>query len=181
MYAGPQDATRLQLLQRAVQAHTVQTRQAVTGRGFDRHLLGLRLMLQSEADKLHPLFEDDLFSESQAWKLSTSGLSAGHQFRGTGYVAYATSGHCHADIMHIGLEHNISMAMESTVSDLHTLMHAMCTYCATLDMPAPTRLRFGIESKYSSPRTSTQLFMSAITHALQDMRTLCRPTLHSHL
>ena len=34
------------------------------------------------------LFEDPLFEESQTWKLSTSGLSAGHLFRGTGYVSF---------------------------------------------------------------------------------------------
>jgi hypothetical protein len=32
------------------------------------------------------LFEDPLFERSQEWKLSTSALSAGDQFRGTGYV-----------------------------------------------------------------------------------------------
>jgi len=35
----------------------------------------------------HPLFTDPLFSRSQEWKLSTSGLSAGDQFRGTGFGA----------------------------------------------------------------------------------------------
>jgi carnitine O-acetyltransferase len=30
------------------------------------------------------LFDDELFQRSQEWKLSTSGLSAGHHFRGTG-------------------------------------------------------------------------------------------------
>jgi hypothetical protein len=32
------------------------------------------------------LFEDPLFERSQEWKLSTSALSAGDQFRGTGCV-----------------------------------------------------------------------------------------------
>ena len=79
-----QNTTRLELLQRAVQTHTGLTRRAVTGRGIDRHLLGLRLMLRPEAGESHALFEDDLFTQSQTWKLSTSGLSAGYQFRGTG-------------------------------------------------------------------------------------------------
>ena len=82
--AKPQNATRLELLRRAIQTHTATTRQAATGRGIDRHLLGLHLMLQQEAGESHPLFEDTLFVESQTWKLSTSGLSAGQQFRGTG-------------------------------------------------------------------------------------------------
>lgn len=43
-------------------------------------------MMQPDNGERHALFEDELFSRSQTWKLSTSGLSAGHQFRGTGYV-----------------------------------------------------------------------------------------------
>ena len=31
------------------------------------------------------LFSDELFQRSQTWKLSTSGLSAGYQLRGTGF------------------------------------------------------------------------------------------------
>ena len=63
----------------------------------------------------------------------------------------------------------------------------MPMYCLWLlilhyaDMPAADRLRFGIESKYSCPDTSTQLFKTAITDALHDMRDLCTHTLQSHL
>ncbi|KAH9945185.1 acyltransferase ChoActase/COT/CPT [Epithele typhae] len=137
--------TRLALLQRAIQTHTAATRQAATGRGFDRHLLGLRLMLKPEAGESHPLFEDPLFTESQTWKLSSSGLSAGEQFRGTGFGSPYLDGY--------GINY----------------------------MPAPERLRFGIESKHSNPSTSTSMFMTVLTDALLDMRTLCTPTLHSHL
>ena len=35
-----------------------------------------------------PLFDDEVFARSAEWKLSTSGLSAGHLFRGTGCVVY---------------------------------------------------------------------------------------------
>jgi Choline/Carnitine o-acyltransferase len=80
-------ATRLTLLHRAIQTHTSLTRQAATGRGIDRHLLGLRLMMRPENDERAALFDDPLFERSQDWKLSTSGLSAGTLFRGTGYVA----------------------------------------------------------------------------------------------
>ncbi|KAG2060758.1 hypothetical protein BDR06DRAFT_947227 [Suillus hirtellus] len=37
--------------------------------------------------RTHPLFADPLFSRSQEWKLSTSGLTASDQFRGTGFGA----------------------------------------------------------------------------------------------
>ncbi|KAF7970073.1 hypothetical protein HWV62_25048 [Athelia sp. TMB] len=78
---------RKMLLHRAITTHASLTREAATGRGIDRHFLGLRLMLaQQVGTERVPLLEDDLFQRSQAWKLSTSGLSAGHQFRGTGSV-----------------------------------------------------------------------------------------------
>ena len=38
-----------------------------------------------QPDERHELFEDELFARSQTWKLSTSGLSDGDQFRGTGF------------------------------------------------------------------------------------------------
>ena len=60
------------------------THEAARGKGIDRHLLGLRSMLHD--GEPGRLFEDRLFEESQKWRLSTSGLSAGHLFRGTGYV-----------------------------------------------------------------------------------------------
>lgn len=84
-----QDQDRYSLLRRAIQTHTTLTREGATGKGIDRHLLGLRLMMQP-GEKCE-LFEDELFTESQTWKLSTSGLSAGYLFRGTGYVYLVTS------------------------------------------------------------------------------------------
>ncbi|KAL7279196.1 hypothetical protein ACG7TL_007036 [Trametes sanguinea] len=145
MDPGTSADTRLSLLRRALQTHTQLTREAATGRGIDRHLLGLRLMLRADAGERHGLFEDELFTRSQTWKLSTSGLSAGYQFRGTGFGASYDDGY--------GINY----------------------------MPAPDNIRFGIESKHSCPQTSTQLFKTAIADALQDMRALCTPTLHSHL
>ena len=56
------------------------------GKGVDRHLLGLRLVMK-DGEK-SPLFDDWAFTKSQEWKLSTSGLSAGLYFRGTGYGDY---------------------------------------------------------------------------------------------
>ena len=37
-------------------------------------------------DEFAALFQDEMFERSQEWKLSTSGLSAGHLFKGTGCV-----------------------------------------------------------------------------------------------
>jgi carnitine O-acetyltransferase len=71
------------LLTEAIAAHNRYTRDASLGKGCDRHLLGLRLV--KRASETHPLFEDELFAESQTWKLSTSGLSSGDRFFGTGF------------------------------------------------------------------------------------------------
>jgi carnitine O-acetyltransferase len=38
-------------------------------------------------DESHPLMQDPLFHKSQRFKLSTSGLSAGDRFHGTGFGA----------------------------------------------------------------------------------------------
>ena len=85
LYVTSQRATRHMLLHRALKTHGSLTREAATGRGIDRHLLGLRLMLVEVNNGPRPkMFEDELFERSQTWKLSTSGLSAGHHFRGTG-------------------------------------------------------------------------------------------------
>ncbi len=53
--------------------------------------------------------------------------------------------------------------------------------CGRVDMPAPDLIRFGIESKHSCSKTSTQRFKMAIVTALEDMRALCIPTLQAHL
>ncbi|KAI0734125.1 acyltransferase ChoActase/COT/CPT [Fomitopsis betulina] len=128
---------RQSLLRRAVQTHTSLTRQAATGRGIDRHLLGLRLMLDASAGERHDLFDDLLFAESQTWKLSTSGLSEGHQFRGTGFGAAYPDGY--------GINY----------------------------LAAPGIIKFGIESKFASRLTSTDVFKTCITKALEDMRSTC--------
>jgi carnitine O-acetyltransferase len=150
----------LPLLQHAIQTHARRTREAATGRGIDRHLLGLKLMLEelpidgstsvssssnspssssptALKKRSHPLFTDPLFSRSQEWKLSTSGLSAGDQFRGTGFGAGWEDGY--------GINYLI----------------------------APHRIRFCIESKFSSPLTSTNKFKQYIADALRDMRAIC--------
>ncbi|WFD26088.1 carnitine O-acetyltransferase [Malassezia nana] len=74
------------LLQAATTAHTRQTRDSSFGKGIDRHIMGLRLVYRAEDDGEVPkLFSDPLLGESSAWKLSTSGLSAGDKFVGTGF------------------------------------------------------------------------------------------------
>ncbi|CAK5273818.1 unnamed protein product [Mycena citricolor] len=120
-----QPQTRRNLLHDALHAHSTLTREAMTGRGVDRHLLGLRLMLRPLGGEQAPLFEDELFQRSQTWKLSTSGLSAGNLFKGTGFGASYDDGY--------GINY----------------------------LAAPDMIKFGIESKVSSPHTSTEKFKDA--------------------
>lgn len=81
------------LLSAATKTHNTLTRESSTGRGIDRHLMGLRLLLRSDLKESHPLFEDELFGKSQEWVLSTSGLSAGDRFYGTGFGAVYPNGY----------------------------------------------------------------------------------------
>jgi len=150
-----QQAERIfNLLTKAINTHARLTREAATGRGIDRHLLGLQLMLNSNE---HPpsLFTDSLFSESQQWKLSTSGLSAGHWFNGTGFGAAYKDGY-----------------------GINCGFLFMCSYPRLMrynvsDLAAPEMIKFGIECKFSSFETSTNTFKTAITNALRDMKKLC--------
>lgn len=147
-----QPQTCFTFLTEAIQTHARLTREAATGRGIDRHLLGLRLLLKP-TEPLPALFADSLFLRSQEWKLSTSGLSAGHWFKGTGFGA--------------GYEDGYGINCESTFS-FHCLF-----LINPLDLAAPEMIKFGIESKFASPSTSTYLFKNAVEKALQDMRDIC--------
>ncbi|KAM0788172.1 hypothetical protein ACM66B_001333 [Microbotryomycetes sp. NB124-2] len=71
------------LLTKATKSHNAYTRDSSVGKGCDRHFMGLKLMMRP--GERHELFEDELFQKSQDWILSTSGLSAGDRFFGTGF------------------------------------------------------------------------------------------------
>ena len=73
---------KYKLLVDATSVHNSNMRNASVGRGFDRHLLGLKLLLRD--GESHEFFTHELFNLSSEWKLSTSGLSAGPRFKGTG-------------------------------------------------------------------------------------------------
>jgi len=77
------------LFVQAISAHNSYTKQASLGRACDRHFLGLRLQHRpSEDGALPALFTDPVFAESSEWQLSTSGLSAGERFIGTGFGCF---------------------------------------------------------------------------------------------
>ena len=68
------------MLKAATEAHNAYTRDVSNGKGCDRHLLGLRLLLRE--DESHPFFTEPIFAKSQEWLLSTSGLGAGNKLNG---------------------------------------------------------------------------------------------------
>ncbi|KAI0694621.1 acyltransferase ChoActase/COT/CPT [Cytidiella melzeri] len=120
--------TRYKLLQAAVAAHSHFTRAAATGRGIDRHLLGLRCMLQP--GETHEIFQDELYARSQTWKLSTSGLSAGPSFRGTGFGSPEHDGYginylVGPDMIKFGIESKHSCPHTSTKEFKHTVASAL--------------------------------------------------------
>ncbi|WWD20394.1 hypothetical protein CI109_104870 [Kwoniella shandongensis] len=129
------DNTRYALLTKACTAHNTLTRNSSAGQGYDRHLMGLKVQLRP--GETHALFEDELYAKSQEWKLSTSGLSAGGKFMGTGFGAAWPDGY--------GINY----------------------------LAGPHLVKFGIESKYSCDKTSTQRFKHNIAQALRDMRRVC--------
>jgi len=111
--------TRLALLHRAIKTHNSLTREAATGRGIDRHLLGLRLMMRPETGERAALFDDPLFGRSQEWTLSTSALSAGDLFRGTGFGAPYHDGYginylSGSNLIKFGIESKFSCVETST-------------------------------------------------------------------
>ncbi|GLE04585.1 hypothetical protein PINS_up013554 [Pythium insidiosum] len=66
-------AERRQLLLAAVGAHVQYMKRAAQGRGVDRHLLALRLLVQP--GERVPFFEDPVMARSRYWLVSTSHLT----------------------------------------------------------------------------------------------------------
>lgn len=73
----------VKLFRAALSQHTKYTLEASDGRGVDRHLFGLKKLLQP-GEKLPALYEDPAFAYSSSWYLSTSQLSSEY-FNGYGW------------------------------------------------------------------------------------------------
>ncbi|KIJ57311.1 hypothetical protein M422DRAFT_63059 [Sphaerobolus stellatus SS14] len=109
--------TRKGLLLSAVRAHRSYIQDASRGHGIDRHFLGLRLLMKE--DEHATIFEDPLFTTSETWKLSTSGLPNGERFAGTGFGSPYTDGYgvqylISSDIIKFGVESKHSCITTST-------------------------------------------------------------------
>ncbi|KAJ2782835.1 Carnitine O-acetyltransferase mitochondrial [Coemansia javaensis] len=88
-HATPADRTAA--LQAAVKAHGAYAKACADGRGVDRHLLGLRLVLRPGEAK-PAIFQDPAYGESCHWYLSTSQLSSEH-FEGWGFSEVVPDGY----------------------------------------------------------------------------------------
>lgn len=143
--SGESKATKVALLQSAVHSHSVLTREAATGKGIDRHFLGLRLLMKD--GESCDLFSDELFGRSQEWKLSTSGLSAGTFFRGTGFGSTYHDGYginylLGPNIIKFGIESKFSCketssaqfwnAIHISLSEMYALLEGQDTLRANL-------------------------------------------------
>lgn len=83
--ADPDVATQtcIGLFRKAISAHVKYITEASDGRGVDRHLFGLKNLLEP-GQELPSLFKDPAYSYSSSWFLSTSQLSSDH-FNGYGW------------------------------------------------------------------------------------------------
>ncbi|CAG8533512.1 7335_t:CDS:2 [Cetraspora pellucida] len=102
-------------LQAATKAHASYSIDASNGKGCDRHLLGLRLLLQK--GESHPIFEESIFAKSQEWLLSTSSLGPGDYFNGTGFGCVYPNGY---GINYLPGQHLLKFSIESKFSSSET-------------------------------------------------------------
>lgn len=116
--------------------------------------MGLKLMMRE--GESHALFEDPLFQQSQDWVLSTSGLSAGDRFYGTGFGTIWPNGY----------------GINCTSSPSH-FSHNVLTPNLLVDLAGNQIIKFGIESKHSCAETSTEVFRSNLVEALREMKAVC--------
>ena len=86
--AGPQECE--QLFRAAVQAHVKYTLDASDGYGVDRHLFGLKKLIQ-EGEELPALYKDPAYTYSSTWYISSSQLSSEY-FNGYGWSQVVDQG-----------------------------------------------------------------------------------------
>src|SRR5215211_7953588 len=77
------DKTAIQLLRKAINAHVKYIADASDGKGCDRHLFGLKQLLQP-GEEIPAIYKDSAYAYSSTWYLSTSQLSSEY-FNGYGW------------------------------------------------------------------------------------------------
>jgi carnitine O-acetyltransferase len=84
------DKTRVELLRKAVEAHVEYITAASDGKGVDRHLFGLKKLLEP-GQELPAIYKDPAYGYSGSWFLSTSQLSSEY-FNGYGWSQVIDAG-----------------------------------------------------------------------------------------
>lgn len=69
------NSIRIELFHKAVKAHVEYCKAAVDGRGVDRHLFGLKRLLQPD-EEVPAIFKDAAFKYSSSWYLNTTQVSS---------------------------------------------------------------------------------------------------------
>jgi carnitine O-acetyltransferase len=87
---GVDDTTRVGLLRKAVESHVEYITAAVDGKGVDRHLFGLKKLLEP-GQEVPALYKDPAYAYSSSWFLSTSQLSSEY-FNGYGWSQVIDAG-----------------------------------------------------------------------------------------
>lgn len=87
-------AERYKLLRQAADAHVAYMKEAVQGRGVDRHILAFKT-LAAEHNLMHPFLQDPCVSQSSKWTLSTSQLAVRNLSVGFGPVLPDGYGVCY--------------------------------------------------------------------------------------
>lgn len=78
-----QTTEKQRLLQKAIQSHLEYMIAASSGKGVDRHLLGLRSMMQTPDEQKQALiFQDPSYIQSMYFRISSSNMSPGDYFWG---------------------------------------------------------------------------------------------------
>jgi carnitine O-acetyltransferase len=77
------DATRVTLLRKAINAHVKYIGDASDGHGVDRHLFGLKQLI-GKGEPIPTVFKDPAYSYSSSWYISSSQLSS-EWFNGYGW------------------------------------------------------------------------------------------------
>ena len=84
---------RRELLQTAVQSHVNYMKNAMNGKGVDRHLLGLKLCLKE--GESGALFSDSAYARSQQFRISTSNMTSENFMAGFGPTETDGYGFCY--------------------------------------------------------------------------------------
>lgn len=84
------DKTRVELLRKAIDSHVEYITAATDGKGVDRHLFGLKKLLEP-GQEVPALYKDPAYAYSSSWYLSTSQLSSEY-FNGYGWSQVIDAG-----------------------------------------------------------------------------------------